>query len=119
MDTVQRGPTAVTPHPHHGPVRVADIDEELAKKMARLRLSRPAAFELALATVELALSFPDVLGPYVAEHPDPGPGAPDEDLVAWAEGCRRFTAWLATDGQAAVTVDPGEVRLEVVEVPRP
>lgn len=92
-----------------------NTDEDLAEEMARLRLSRPAAFELALAVLELALSFPDVLGPYVAKHPDPGPEASDEDLLAWAAECRRFTAWLSSDGQAVVTVDPGEVRLEVVE----
>lgn len=98
-------------------MRVAELDEELAEKMALLRRSRPAAFELALAGLELAVSFPDVLGPYLAKHPDPGPGAADEDLVAWAAGCRRFTAWLVTEGAAVVQIDDG-IRLEVVEVER-
>lgn len=117
MDTVQRGPTAVTPPPHHDPVRVAELDEELAGMLAGLRESRPAAFAVGLAATQLGMADAAALLSYLAAYPAPGPEAADEDLYAWAGATARFHLWLATDGQTAVQIDDG-VRLEVVEVPR-
>lgn len=83
--------------------------------MADLRWSRPAAFAVGLAALQLGIQDPDALLAYLDARPAPGPEAADDDLYAWAAATARFQLWLATDGQDVVRT---EVELRSVEAPR-